>query len=93
VTPELGRASPCGGGLALLAAAVFAEGTTTIWFAAGGTRGSWPHVIEVTLEEAGELAGWIMVSAGLLAAASLALLELGRRDSRTAGRERERRAA
>jgi hypothetical protein len=81
------------GGLALLAAAVVAEGTTTVWFAAGGTRGSWPHVFEVTLEEAAELAGWIMISAGLLATAALALLDLGRRHACTADAASEQRAA
>jgi hypothetical protein len=66
-------------GLALLVAAVVAEGAMTLWFAAGGDRGSWPHVVEVTLEEAAELAGWIAVSSGLLAVAAVRLFRLGAR--------------
>jgi hypothetical protein len=64
-------------GLALLVAAVVAEGATTLWFAGGGKRGSWPHVAEVTLEEAAELAGWIAISSGLLAVAAVRLFRLG----------------
>lgn len=62
----------------LLAGAVAAEGFMTIWFAAGGERGSWPHVVKVTVEEGAELAGWIGISSGLLAATAVTLVRLGR---------------
>jgi hypothetical protein len=70
-------------GLALLVAAVVGEGAMTLWFAAGGERGSWPHVAEVTLEEGAELAGWIAISSGLLAVAAVRLFRLGTRFAST----------
>jgi len=56
-------------GIAFLAGAVLAELISTLLFAGGTTIGSWPDTIEVAIEEGLELAGWILISAALAAAA------------------------
>jgi hypothetical protein len=64
-------------GLVLLVAGVALEviGLSTKWLARRGTV--WPDDIRVGLEESTELAGWILVAAGLTAAAVAAWQRLG----------------
>lgn len=64
-------------GLLLLALAVAFEvaGLGTGWLADEGT--TWPHSIEVALEEGAELGGWILIAAGLSARLVVEVAELG----------------
>jgi hypothetical protein len=55
-------------GLALLVAAIALEMASPILFALGSDHGEPAYELEVALEEGVELAGWILVSAGLAAA-------------------------
>jgi hypothetical protein len=56
-------------GLALLVAAVGAEMLWSAWHLGGGQVGDWPDTIQVAIEEGMELAGWILIAAGLTAVA------------------------
>jgi hypothetical protein len=56
-------------GLALLVAAVGAEMLWSAWHLGGGQIGDWPDTIQVAIEEGMELAGWILIAAGLTAVA------------------------
>jgi hypothetical protein len=60
-------------GLMLLVAAVVAEVTSALYLGEGDEE-AWANVVEVTLEEGAELAGWILI-AGALAARAYVLAE------------------
>lgn len=70
-------------GLALLALAVLLEVASAGILRAGYDRGTVPYELEVIAEEGAELAGWILVAGGLLAAFALD----ARRDEATMRRE------
>jgi hypothetical protein len=55
-------------GLMLLVAAVVAEVTSALYLGEG-EEGTWPDVVEVTVEEGAELAGWILIAGALAARA------------------------
>ncbi|HEX7254637.1 MAG TPA: hypothetical protein VF236_01795, partial [Gaiellaceae bacterium] len=79
--PDVGRTLRIGAGL--LVAAVGAEFLWTAFPVSGGEVGSWPDALQVSLEEALELAGWVLVAAGL---AWLALSETLALAARASGR-------
>lgn len=70
---RMGNSTAIRVGLGLLAAAILAELSSAL-YVDDGDVGSWPDVLEVTLEEGAELAGWILV-AGALAARAYALAD------------------
>ena len=66
-------------GLLLLAVAVAAELASTALVADGQTGRSVPYAVEVAVEEACELGGWILIATALMAGMASQLLALGRR--------------
>jgi hypothetical protein len=66
-------------GLALLAAGVVLEAASPLLFAFDLDHKDWQYETEVVLEEGAELAGWIWISAALLAASCRTLVLRGRR--------------
>jgi hypothetical protein len=63
-------------GIGLFVVALAAELlSSVIYSAADVERGSWPDVLEVIVEEGAELAGWILVATGFLAAVLVLLDE------------------
>lgn len=65
--PDAGRLVR--GGLLLLAGAVALEAASPLLFQFGWDHRTWPHELEVVAEEGAELAGWILVAAGVSAVA------------------------
>ncbi|MFM7617329.1 MAG: hypothetical protein ACKO72_07705 [Actinomycetes bacterium] len=55
-------------GLWSLVAAIALEFTSPIWFALGSDHGGWLYEFEAAVEEGLELAGWLLVAGGALAA-------------------------
>jgi hypothetical protein len=53
------------GGLAALAVAIFLEMASPLLFAMGYDHRTWPYEIEVAVEEALELGGWMLIAGGL----------------------------
>lgn len=70
-------------GLLCLVASVGAEMLSATWHLTRGHHGDWPDTIEVAIEEALELGGWILIAFGLTAAAVIRV----RPDRLKAGRE------
>ena len=62
-------------GLGLLVLAVLAEGLASFWYASGETAETFGGAFEIAIEEGSELAGWVLVCAGLTAAACRALAD------------------
>jgi hypothetical protein len=56
-------------GLLLLVGAVALEAASPLLFQFGWDHRTWPHELEVVAEEGAELAGWILVAAGVSAVA------------------------
>jgi hypothetical protein len=70
-------------GLALLVVAVAAELVWAAFPISGGEIGSAPDALAVSLEEGLELAGWLLVAAGLAAIAFAEVLDLAARRDRS----------
>ncbi len=68
-------------GLGLLVLGVAAEALASFWYASGETAVNFVGAFEIALEEGSEQAGWILVVAGLGAAACRDIFELGRRSA------------
>ena len=66
-------------GLGLLVLGVAAEALASLWYASGETAVNFVGAFEIAVEEGSEQAGWILVVAGLSAAACRDIFELGRR--------------
>lgn len=60
-------------GLGLLVAAVAIEATTPVFFWLDWEQETWPYELEQVVEEGLELAGWILIAAGIAAIATRAL--------------------
>jgi hypothetical protein len=59
--------------LVMLAVAIVAEGAWSTWYLRGGVIEDWPDAIEVAVEEALELAAWILIAGALFAMAAVRL--------------------
>ena len=62
-------------GLGLLLLGVLAEGLASFWYGSGETAETFGGAFEIAVEEGSELAGWVLVGAGLTAAACRAIAD------------------
>ncbi|HEY7707481.1 MAG TPA: hypothetical protein VH968_09965 [Gaiellaceae bacterium] len=63
-------------GLGLLVLGVAAEALASLWYSAGETAETFVGALQIAIEEGAELAGWVLIVAGLTAAACRAIGDL-----------------
>lgn len=68
-------------GLGLLVVGVAAEALASFWYASGETAETFGGAFEIALEEGAELAGWVLVAAGLTAAVCRAIADAARMEA------------
>lgn len=65
-------------GLALLVLGVAAEALASLWYGSGKTAETFVGAFQIAVEEGAELAGWILIVAGLTASACRAIADASR---------------